>query len=385
MTSRQYLLGGAAILAALGIGFTAAKLTTAKPAATTEAGEEHGEEHGEAGVIVMDAAKLSAAGIAVQPVAASGLAGEILAQASVEAAPDGQAVLTARVNGSVTRIFKRVGDPVRAGETIALVESADAASIAADRSVASAKAALARQQLAREERLFGQGVSPRQDLDAARAEAAAAEAEARRARTAAGAARVSGDGRSVVVSSPISGRITAAPAQLGAFVEPNAELFRVGDPRRIQIEAAVAGADARRITPGDAAVIELGNGTTVAATVRSVTPGLDETTRSATVVLTVVDPSALQAGQLLQVRITPKLAGPAGIVVPDEAVQAVEGLSVVFVRTTNGFRAQQVTVGRRSGGRAEILQGLKPGQVVATRGAFLLKAELGKAEASHDD
>ena len=60
-----------------------------------------------------------------------------------------------------------------------------------------------------------------------------------------------------------------------------------------------------------------------------------------------------------------------------------EGRDVVFVRTKDGVRAQQVTVGQRSAGRVEILSGLKPGQIVATKNAFLLKAELGKGETEH--
>ena len=376
MTSRQYLIGGAALVAALAVGFTAAKFTS--PKAEAPAAEAEAAAPGETGVVLMDAARITAAGIGIQQVSDSGLAGEIIAQADVEAAPDGQAVLTARVNGTVTRIYKRVGDPVRAGETIAAVESADAATIAADRSVASARADLARQRLAREKRLFDQGVSPRQDYETARAEAAAADAEARRAAVTAGAARVGGDGRSVIVSSPISGRVTAAPAQLGAFVDPTTELFRVADPSRIQVEAQVTAADAQRIAPGDAAVIELSNGETVAASVRAVTPAVSETTRAATVLLMLGGNPNLQPGQLVQVRISPRVAGPGGIVVPEEAVQTVDGAAAVFVRTDKGFRVQKVTVGRRSGGRAEILDGLKPGQQVATKGSFLLKAELGK-------
>ena len=67
----------------------------------------------------------------------------------------------------------------------------------------------------------------------------------------------------------------------------------------------------------------------------------------------------------------------------EEAVRLVEGRDVVFVKTAKGFQATNVTVGQRSAGRVEIVAGLKPGSVVATRGAFLLKAELGKGEAEH--
>jgi cobalt-zinc-cadmium efflux system membrane fusion protein len=43
----------------------------------------------------------------------------------------------------------RIGDPVRAGQTLALVESRDASQIAADRSAASARVTLAARQLER--------------------------------------------------------------------------------------------------------------------------------------------------------------------------------------------------------------------------------------------
>ena len=56
-----------------------------------------------------------------------------------------------------------------------------------------------------------------------------AQADARRASAAAGAARVSGDGRSVAVVSPVSGRVTNAGANLGQFVAAETELFRVAE------------------------------------------------------------------------------------------------------------------------------------------------------------
>lgn len=377
---RRVLLTGAAVIAALGIGFTAAKLTNPKPpAADAEKSEGAAAAHG-ADTLTMGPERLTASGVQVQPVATSGLAAEIVAQASVEAEPTGQAVLTARAAGSIARITKRLGDPVRAGETLALVESREAAQIAADRSVASAKADLARKVLARERRLFEQKVSPRQDYETAQAELTAAEAEARRAATAAGAADVSRDGRYVAVVSPISGRVTSMGASLGAFVQPETELFRIADPSKIQIEAAVTAMDARRIQPGDQAVIETGSGETRSASVRSVTPGVSEATRSATVVLALGGGGgALQPGQLVRARITSRQSATTGIVVPEEAVQVVEGRDAVFVRTPKGFRVQAVTVGQRSAGRVQIVQGLRGGESIATKNAFLLKAELGKS------
>ena len=66
-----------------------------------------------------------------------------------------------------------------------------------------------------------------------------------------------------------------------------------------------------------------------------------------------------------------------------EAVQTFEGRNVVFVKTGKGFQATQVVIGERSGGRIEIMSGLPASAIVATKGAFLLKAELGKGEAEH--
>jgi cobalt-zinc-cadmium efflux system membrane fusion protein len=87
-------------------------------------------------VITAEGIRISKIGIA--PAAARRLDAAISASATVDSTPDAEAVLTAR-GGTVTRIFKRIGDPVRAGETIALLESRDASAIAADRGAAAAR------------------------------------------------------------------------------------------------------------------------------------------------------------------------------------------------------------------------------------------------------
>ena len=56
----------------------------------------------------------------------------------------------------------------------------------------------------------------------------------------------------------------------------------------------------------------------------------------------------------------------------------VAGHDAVFVRTRSGFGVRHVAVGSRGAGRASIISGLNAGESIATRNAFLLKAELGK-------
>lgn len=378
-TNKRLLGGAAAIALVAGLGgFAVSRWTADAPApATTESAAPEAEAP--ATTLAMTTAAIKDAGIATEAIAAGGLAAEIVSQAVVSASPTGEAIVTARAGGAVTRVLKRLGDPVRAGEALAIVESRDAAQIAADRTAAGAKATLAQKSLARERYLYNQKVSARVDLEQAQAEAVSAAAEARRAQVAASAANVTRDGRGVVVASPISGRVTATTVRLGAFVQPEAELFRVSDPRQIQIEAAVAPADAGRLAPGDRAIIELPDGRTIDARVRAVTPTLNGETRSATAVLDAPG-GGLQPGLAVRVRLLPSRGGSTtALVVPEEAVQSVGGNDVVFVRTPQGFRARPVITGDRSAGRVEIVSGLAAGQTIATTNAFLLKAELGKS------
>lgn len=364
---------GVALIAALG-GYGVARLTDASPVASdSQASEEAPADH-----VALSPQAIKAAAIEVAPVQAGGFGAEILTQGSVTSSPLGEAILTARAGGAVTRLFKQLGDPVRAGEPIAIVESRDAAAIAADRGAAAARATLAQRNLARERYLFEQKVSSRADYETAQAEAAAAAAEAHRAQAAAGAANVTRDGRGSIIASPIGGRITAQSVTLGAFVQPETELFRVADPRRVQVEAAIGAADIARLKTGDRAIVELADSTTVEGHVRSITPTLNNQTRSATALID-VSSSTLQPGLGVKVRLFPSVKSTDGaIVVPEDALQTLDGKDVVFVRTANGFKVRPVSVGSRKAGRAEILSGLRAGEQIATRNAFLLKAEIGK-------
>lgn len=380
MDTKKKIIAGAIVMLLVVIAiFAFFGPTGSDPADPPAAEEDHAEEEG---VVRLTEEQLAAADIELLTLELGSLEGEIIAQGSVAPAPRGQAVLSAGAEGRVARINKRLGDAVARGETVATIESREAAAISSDVGAAAARAELARTRYERERRLFEERVTARADLDTARAELDQALSEANRARQAATASNVSG--RFIAVSSPISGRVTAAPAVLGSYVTPQDELFRISNPSEIQIEAAVPAEDARRIASGDTASIETPEGE-IAAWVLAVTPAADFENRAAIVVLSPGANQGLVPGEYVRVRIRASRGGEArsALIVPAEAVQSVDGREVVFVRTPTGFRAQPVQTGARSGDRIEITSGIAAGTEIAGRNAFLLKAEMGRGEAEH--
>ena len=389
LSNRNKLIGGAAAIALLAgtagllVGRSGQDEAGSAASADAEHGEE-GEEPGPEGFLPITAEQARAAGIRTETVTAGTLGAEILAQAGVTAPPEGRAALTARADGAIVRIFKRLGDAVRPGETIALLESREASMIVGERAAAAARAQATRAALARERRLFAERITARQDLEAAVSANAQAEAELRRTQAAVSAAAVTPDGRHIAIRTLIGGRVTKVDAELGHFVTAGTELFEVSNPNLIQVEASVPSVDAQRINPGDAAVIELPGGASVDAVVRSATPSVDPESRAHTIVLSPAGvPAGLAQGQGVRVRIVPRGTVSNRIVLPEGAVQSVEGRDIVFVAARGGFQAVPVTVGARSAGRVEIVAGLRPGLSVVTSGAFVLKSQLGASEAEH--
>lgn len=349
-----------------------------------EAGGEEEEGHSEGEALAMDDTRIRASGIELARAEAGQVADEFIAQGTVASAAGGQAVLTAGAPGRLVSLRRRLGDPVGRGEVVASVESGEAATLTGSIGSAQARRKLAAANHERERRLYQQRVTARVDFERAQAELETADAELAAARSAAAAAGATG--RTVAVRSPIGGRVTAVPALLGAFVTPETELFRIADPNVIQVEAAVPVADSARVATGTPAIVELPGGAEIDARVRAVTPTADLASRSATVVLDLgTGRQGLRAGQFVRVRL--RLAGAEGtqgVATPADAIQSVEGRDTVFVRTREGFEPRPVVVARRSGARAVITDGLRPGETVAGRNAFLLKAELAKGDAGDD-
>ncbi|WP_286949163.1 MULTISPECIES: efflux RND transporter periplasmic adaptor subunit [Brevundimonas] len=370
------LLGGSALY----LGGFRSDPSPAPEATKAETKEEAAEAP--EGVIELTAEQLQAAGISVVAVSRGG-GGETRLSGRVEAMVDARAAVGAVVGGTVERVLVAPGQAVRAGQPLVSLVSGDGAALRAEIDAASAAATAARQAHQRNRNLADQGVVARQEVEASQAQAASAEAMARAARArAAAAGSPNASGRMSLVS-PISGVVTNVQVGPGGFVAQGAVVAEVTNPARVELVF--------NAPPQLAAQVRLGSHVRVTgpqgefnALVTGVAADAGLQDSGATVIRARPESGRLPpAGSPVTGAVVTEGQSGGALTVPSEAVQTVDGATVIFVRTGEGFRAQPVLAGRQAGGSTEILRGLTGSEKVASANAFLLKAELAKGEAEH--
>lgn len=183
----------------------------------------------------------------------------------------------------------------------------------------------------------------------------------------------------VPIRSVIDGVVIARNVTVGQVVNTGFETFVVSNLSSVWVTGAVnernlplmhQGASVNVITqayPGEAFP---GKITMVGNT-------LDPQTRTVPVRIVVPNPGArLRPGMFATAQIAEPQTQDA-VFVPEVALQDINGMQVVFV-TQDGttFRAQAVTVGTRAAGKAEIVDGLRPGDRIAAAAAFMVKSAM---------
>lgn len=365
------------LLALLAAGCSGPEATPAETAVEAEHGEEEGH-------IDLTAAQIQAAGITlVRPTKSGG--GAISLPAMLEGDPERTQLVSAAIGGRVVALTRNLGQPVRRGDTLAIVESSEAASLNAEVEAARARLRLAESSLKREQMLFAERVTPEQDLIAARTAAEEARIALRLAQQKQSAAGGAGGSLNrIAIRAPIGGHVVGRRAVLGETVAPDAELFRVADLSRLSVNLALNPADAGRVRPGQQMELVSGQRRAVAR-IHYVSPVLDGETRLVSAIA-LLDNGAgewrLGEPVTASIRLA-DAAGSAAILVPESAVQTVEGRPTVFVRTDDGFRAVPVSLGQPAGDMVIVTSGLTGEERIAHANSFTLKAELGKGEAEH--
>jgi cobalt-zinc-cadmium efflux system membrane fusion protein len=367
-------------LAACGSGAEENPSNDAAPAAEAKAGEK-----AEEGKITLSADQIASAGIqTARPM--MGGSGTIELPATIDGDPQGTQVVSAAIGGRVISLTRNLGQSIGRGQTLAVIESREAASLNAETEAARARLSLANSNLAREQRLFSQRVSPEQDLIAARTAATEARIALRLAQQQVSAAGTGGGGLNRIgIVAPMSGQIIGRSVVLGQTVAADAELFRVANLSSVSLSLNLQPQDAGRVRPGATVNIKAA-GRQATAKVTFVSPALDANTRLVPVIATLDNRDGLwRVGEPVTASVALTGSGGDGAIrVPLTAVQTEEGRSVVFVRTKTGFQATAVQLGDSAGDSVIIKSGLKGTEEIATVNSFTLKAELGKSEAAED-
>ncbi|HNP37684.1 MAG TPA: efflux RND transporter periplasmic adaptor subunit [Woeseiaceae bacterium] len=348
--------------------------------------EKEGEE-GKEDFVTLSDQQIRAAGIDVTPVRQS-FAGAIEAPAVIAADPRQAAVVSSSVGGRVVEVRRNLGEAVSRGDVLAVIESRDIAQLRADIEIAKRQFELGQATFKREERLYGEKVTSRQEFEVARTSAQEAGTRLRLAEQQLSAAGGAGGGQlnRLMLRSPIKGNVTARQIALGDVVEPNTHLFEVANLNNLSVELALSPDDAARVAVG-ATVDVSTDGRTGSARITSMSRILDPTTRQVRAIAMLPNERGTwRIGETARAFIA--LSGEAGggqLAIPRTAVQTVEDKPSVFVRAKDGFSIKHVVLGAAAAGYVKVLSGLEGNEQIAVSNTYLLKAEHGKGEAGDDD
>jgi cobalt-zinc-cadmium efflux system membrane fusion protein len=195
------------------------------------------------------------------------------------------------------------------------------------------------------------------------------------------------------VRAPIGGRVIHREVTLGELVAPEKEaLLVLANMEKLWALADVPEARLGEVRESAAARVTLAAlaEMKLSGTVSHIAPSIDPATRSARVRIELTnDGGILRPGMFGQAEITASATDPkpATLAVPDDAVQIVEGKPAVFVPVegeANTFAKREIEIGPAIGGMVPVLSGLKESEPYVAAGSFILKSELGKAEAGHE-
>ncbi|MCW5964337.1 MAG: efflux RND transporter periplasmic adaptor subunit [Bryobacterales bacterium] len=325
-------------------------------------------------------------------------------------------VVHAPVAGYARRISLEVGDTVRAGQVVALLDpQPQRAAVLDHRTRAEAQARVERAQaallesqsrigatradasywegqLARVQRLVQSGDLPAEQLERARTEkrrvdatlealesaVAVAEAEVAAARATLlepADTEIRPKGDLVRVISPVAGRVLSVVRKSEGPVQPGDPLLELGNARSLEIAVEVLSADAVKLHPGTAVVLERWGGEQpLEGVVRSIEPtaftkvsalGVEE--QRVRVIADIGSPEEhwSRLGDGYRVEASFVLWQEEQVLqAPASALFRVNGGWAVFVREGEHAKRREVTIGQRNGLSAQVLDGLGEGDEI---------------------
>lgn len=373
------------------------------------------------------------AGIDVDVVQEHSMSDAIVANGELVFDPTRVAHLSTRAPGNVAIVFKTVGEQVRTGDVLAVVDATLVGQTKSQLLQAVVQLQLQKTNIERLRPLSNTGAVAQKtvlDAEAAFQEAQVALVSAKQALQNLGfelpdgvdtrsSQELAHDLRSLGVSesavkaislgknsanlipvrSPIDGVLMESEVVAGEVVDTAKSLFTVVDPSRLWLMLNVRQEDAANIRPGlPVRFLSDNGGQEVNGQVDWISPAVDQETRTSQVRINVSNDSGKLRDKTFGTGRIVLREEPNAIVVPRESLQSTSDAHFVFVRDKNYFdenspkffHVRQVRLGAKDDQRVELLAGVLPGEVVATKGsavllAQLLRSNLGAGCGCHED
>ena len=321
------------------------------------------------------------------------------------------------VEGRISQIKVRLGDTVKAGDVLLLIDSVQLGQLQSEFLAKRAQVEASRPAVAilqdgysRARQLYdeSEGISlaevqrRQSELAAAQREQITAEADLAAAASALllhgmpqeqieQLARDQKVNPVFTVRAPINGQVVEREVTPGELVSPDDEhLLVLADVTSVWVWADIPEAKLGSVGMGSAVLLEVPAlpQKSFEGTVTYVSPMVSQSTRTARVRVDVANPDGvLRPGMFARAAVGPVAKVEPVLALPAEAVVRVEGQASVFVPVegeANTYARRAVAVGERVGNWIPILSGLEEGEAVVVAGTFILKAELGKAGAAHE-
>ena len=350
--------------------------------------KDHDEKgHDDDSKIAFSEQQLKTAGIVLNTAAPGRIRTSLQLPGEIRFNQDRTAHVVPKVNGVVESVSANLGQQVKKGQVLAVVSSSTVSEQRSELLNAQQRLTLAQSTHAREKTLWQEKISAEQDyLQAGQAlkEAEIAVRNAQQKLAAIGAGADASGLNRYEIRAPFDGIVVEKHLALGEAVKEDANVFTISDLSSVWAEMTVAARDMNAVRVGESVTV---NATAFASSasgkIAYVGALLGEQTRTAKAHVVLPNPgSAWRPGLFVNVDVLAQETD-VPLAVAADAVQSVEQKQVVFVRIADGFRKQEVTLGRTDGKRVEIIKGLSAGDVYAAAGSFVIKAELGKGSAEH--
>lgn len=269
------------------------------------------------------------------------------------------AVLRPEVQGLVEAVLFEDGQPVKKGQPLVRLRSADARAALAD---ATARAKLAELDLERKKALRAQEDASQADLDQAEANAALARAAVDRASEAL---------RRTTLSAPFDGVTGLREVAVGELIDPSRSVTRLESRDRLAVDLALPERALGEVVTGQKAAIhaEALPDQPLVGEVSYVAPRVDEGTRTVAVRVRVDQPGELlRPGLTAVARIVTSSATDALLVPTESVVRSGGGMAVYVVGADSKSALRPIVPGERTPDRLEVKSGLSAGDRVVVQG-----------------